>query len=118
MKFLANENFPLFSVRHLRDKGYNISSISEDSPGTTDHQVLSRAIEENRIILIFDRDYGELVYRLKQTPPLGVVYLRFIPETPAEPGTYLEELIQSKEIALQGNFTVIERTKIRQRPLP
>ena len=118
MKLLANENFPLLSVKYLRGNGYDIISISEDSPGIIDQQVLERAVEEQRIILTFDRDYGELVYRLRHIPPPGVVYLRFIPETPLEPGEYVEGLIQSKEIALQDKFTVVERSKVRQRPLP
>jgi hypothetical protein len=33
MRFLANENFPLTSVKRLRQAGYHIASITEDSPG-------------------------------------------------------------------------------------
>jgi hypothetical protein len=36
MRFLANENFPLRSVNRLREAGYDIASITEDSPGVTD----------------------------------------------------------------------------------
>jgi Domain of unknown function (DUF5615) len=36
MQFLANENFPLPSVRMLRQAGYDIGSITEDSPGIED----------------------------------------------------------------------------------
>jgi len=40
MLFLANENFPLLSVRILRDIGLNIASIMEDSPRIKDPEVL------------------------------------------------------------------------------
>ncbi len=57
MKFLANENFPLKSVSILRNSVYDVRSITEDSPGITDEQVLRQAVHEHRIILTFDRDY-------------------------------------------------------------
>jgi hypothetical protein len=33
MRFLANENFPLLSVRLLRQADLEIASVTEDSPG-------------------------------------------------------------------------------------
>ncbi len=79
MQLLANENFPLVSVQLLRQAGYEIASITEDSPGIEDPEVLARAVDEQRIILTFDRDYGELIYRFRLPPPKGVIYLRFRP---------------------------------------
>jgi hypothetical protein len=51
MQFLANENFPLPSVQRLRQAGHDVSAISEDSPGVKDFVVLSRASQEQRIVL-------------------------------------------------------------------
>ncbi len=31
---------------------------------------------EQRIVLIFDRDYGELIYKYNYKPRQGVIYLR------------------------------------------
>ncbi|MBP0003747.1 MAG: DUF5615 family PIN-like protein [Cyanobacteria bacterium SBC] len=73
MQFLANENCPLPSVRTIRRAGYNIASVTEDSPGIDDRAVLTRAANEKRIILTFDRDYGELIYRLRLPSPKGVI---------------------------------------------
>jgi predicted nuclease of predicted toxin-antitoxin system len=53
MQLLANENFPLVSVQLLRQAGYDIASITEDSPGIEDPEVLARAVDEQRIILTF-----------------------------------------------------------------
>ena len=61
MQFLANEDVPMASIRRLRAAGYDVASIIEDSPGVKDESVLSRAHAEQRIILTFDRDYGELI---------------------------------------------------------
>ena len=117
MHFLANENFPLFSVRILRDSGLDIASITEDSPGIKDTEVLARAVQEDRIILTFDRDYGELIFRRFLPKPIGVIYFRYQPLTPEEPARHLISLFEAKDLVLEKMFTVLERNKLRQRPL-
>jgi predicted nuclease of predicted toxin-antitoxin system len=117
MNFLANENFPLFSIRLLRDAGYTVASVIEDSPGARDYDVLKRASEGNYIILTFDRDYGELIYRRRSLLPGGVAYFRFDPSTPEEPAEILLNILGKEKITLSGKFTVIERGRIRQRTL-
>jgi predicted nuclease of predicted toxin-antitoxin system len=118
MQFLANENFPLVSVQLLRQAGYEIASITEDSPGIEDPEVLTRAVDEQRVILTFDRDYGELIYRFRLPAPEGVIYLRFRPHTPEEPAAILLNLFQTDRLQIEGWFTILERDRIRQHPLP
>ena len=118
MLFLANENFPLPSIRLLRQAGYDVAAIMEDSAGASDTVVLARAASEQRIILTFDRDYGELLYRLRLPPPPGLAYFRLDPLSPIEPAEILLRLLAAPNVALEGKFTVIERPTIRQRPLP
>lgn len=117
MRFLANENIPPASVRLLREAGMNVVAIGEESPGITDKLVLSRARTEQRIILTFDRDYGELIYRLQLLPPAGIVYLRFSPLTPEEPAEYVLGLVKIENLDFAGKFTVADRQKVRQRLL-
>ena len=118
MQFLANENVPVVSIRRLRAAGYNVASVIEDSPGATDEAILWQAHTKRRIILTFDRDYGELIYRRRLPNPAGVAYFRFAPSTPEEMGEHLIELIEVGSIILDRKFTVIERGWVRQRPLP
>jgi len=75
MKFLANENIPRASFRFLKDKGWDIEHIGETNMGVTDKEVMELAISEDRIIITFDSDYGELVYKYGYKPT-GVIYLR------------------------------------------
>ena len=117
MQFLANENFPLVSVRRLRAAGQDVAAVIEDSPGAKDHEVLARAAREKRIIITFDRHYGELIYRLRQPAPAGIIFLRFAPSTPQEPAEFILQLLTVKSLVLEGRFTVVERTQFRQRPL-
>lgn len=118
MQFLANEDVPVASICRLRAAGHDVVSIIEDSPGTKDESVLSRAHTEQRIIITFDRDYGELIYRRRLPTPAGVAYFRFAPTTPEEPAERFLELLEVGHITLEGQFTVIGRGWIRQRLLP
>ncbi|MFB6263973.1 MAG: DUF5615 family PIN-like protein [Bradymonadaceae bacterium] len=87
------------------------------APGSTDHEVLSRAVDDDRLVLTFDRDYGELIFGRGLPSPPGAVYFRFTPETPSEPGELTLELIGESEISLRGLFTVVRRRSVRQRPI-
>ncbi len=42
MRFLANENFPIASVRKLREQGHDVVAILEVKAGAKDPIVLSR----------------------------------------------------------------------------
>jgi predicted nuclease of predicted toxin-antitoxin system len=118
MRFLANENFPLASVVKLRQAGYDVAAIIEDMPGAKDTAVLVRANLEERIVLTFDRDYGELVYSKNKPAPAGVIYFRFDPLTPEEPAIHLLDLINLPNLIFEQRFTVTDRRRLRQRPLP
>ena len=92
VKLLANENFPLTSVLYLREKDYDIISIGEDNPSIKDEEVMEIAIREERTILTFDRDYGELIFKKNYKPEKGVIYLRIEEFTPECPGTLRHDL--------------------------
>ncbi|MFB2898223.1 hypothetical protein ACE1CI_35345 [Aerosakkonemataceae cyanobacterium BLCC-F50] len=48
----------------------------------------------------------------------SIVYFRYQPLTPEEPGENLLSLLNVEGLSLPGRFTVVERSQIRQRPLP
>jgi len=116
MRLLINENIPLASVIALREAGHDVVSITEHSPGISDESVMEIAHDERRVVVTFDRDYGELVFRRRLPMPGGVLYLRFPPASPLEPAEYLARLIAAG-IELEGKFTTGDREQVRQRPL-
>ena len=117
MNFLVNENFPLSSIKLLRQADHAVVAVIEDMPGAKDADVLQYAADNKCIILTFDRDYGELIYRHRKSVPAGVVYFRFDPVTPDEPYEIFLKIISDKNFVLEGKFTVVERDEIRQRKL-
>jgi predicted nuclease of predicted toxin-antitoxin system len=117
MRLLADENFPLPSIRRLRESGYEIEAVAELAPGMPDSAVLAHAQANQQVLLTFDRDFGELIYRRGAPVPPGVVYLRLVPANPQEAGDLIQKLLTAKAVHLEGRFTVLERERIRQRPL-
>ena len=83
----------------------------------TDHEVLMMANKEQRILLTFDRDYGEMIYKKKFPPPAGLIYFRFVPVSPDHTAEIFFNLVQVSDIILHNKFTIVEKNKVRQRPL-
>jgi predicted nuclease of predicted toxin-antitoxin system len=112
MRFLVNENFPLDAVEALRQKGHDVT----ESPGISDPEVLSRAQTEDRILLTFDKDFGELAFRTKLPAASGIILFRI-----TAPSSVVVAQKVVTAIALRdnwvGHFSVIEDDKIRMRLL-
>jgi predicted nuclease of predicted toxin-antitoxin system len=115
MKFLANENFPISSIRLLLKEGIDIVSVSWDFPSVTDNVVMEFAIRNDRTILTFDRDYGTLIYKYGYRPQGGVIYFRIQDFEPNEPALILMNLLKSPNFQFRDLLTVIDADKIRQR---
>ena len=116
MNFLANENFPYPSIKILREKGFYVKSIGEDLGGISDESVMEIVVKENLIILTFDRDYGELIFKFQNEKPPAVVYFRLKGDTPEMAATLLLR-IMAEGITIENHFTVVESNGIRQRKL-
>jgi predicted nuclease of predicted toxin-antitoxin system len=80
-----------------------------------DAEIIAIAISEERMILTFDRDYGELNFRHNHKPEKGVIYLRLDEYEPEQPGRIIEEIITNKEIDLTRALTVVDKNGLRQR---
>lgn len=115
MRILANENMPLASVQLLRAAGFDVKAVGIDMPGIADQDVLRIAVAEQRTIVTFDRDYGELIFRHGHRPPCGVIYLRWRRFRPDDPGRYLVDLLRSTTVDFGYALTVIDEDTIRQR---
>lgn len=117
MHFLADENFPNASCRLLEAKGHIVRKASLLFTGKKDEEILLNAYEQNEIILTFDKDFGELVFKKNLSLPAGVVLYRVKEFMPDEPGNLLLNFIEEYNLVLVGFFTVISQDKIRQRKL-
>lgn len=83
-KLLCDENIPAKTIDALRDGGGDVNSVREIAPGMADAEVLRQAVAHGCILVTFDRDFGELIFRQGQTPPPSVIYFRSFPLNPEE----------------------------------
>jgi predicted nuclease of predicted toxin-antitoxin system len=84
IRFLANENVPLATVRRLQEEGFDVVAVSTDFPSISDESVILFASIDNRVIITFDRDYGELIFQHKvnRRPELFIcAFIRFVLKT-------------------------------------
>ncbi|HEY8215237.1 MAG TPA: DUF5615 family PIN-like protein [Methylocystis sp.] len=116
MRFLADENFPGEAVAALRAAGHDVRWIGESASGASDKHVLDLAESENRILLTFDKDFGELAWRAGLPASCGIVLFR-ISALPAKAiGAALMARIAERD-DWAGHFSVIEPGRIRMRVL-
>ncbi|MBV9826193.1 MAG: DUF5615 family PIN-like protein [Alphaproteobacteria bacterium] len=116
MRFLADENFPGAAIIALREAAHDIASVRASSPGMSDQDVIDWAVRERRILLTFDKDFGDLARKMQLPEEPGVVLFRLTLPRPAEIGARLVSLLASRS-DWAGHFSVIEPGRIRMRPL-
>ncbi len=118
MRLLLDENVPLPSAYRLRQAGHDVAAVAEDTPGVDDQTVIARAISEQRILVTFDRDIGQLVYHHGMPAPPAIIHLRFRPRTLEEPADRVLELFLKVHYSWQNTYTRAGRMNSSQKPLP
>lgn len=114
-RWLLNENFPMPSVRLLRAADWDVLAVAESAASAADPAVMALAREQGRWLATFDRDYGELVFRQRISPPPLVLLLRVQSYQPHEPAAWIESLASQAQL-LEGHFHIFNGSAIRRRP--
>lgn len=115
-RYLANENFPAVMVRQLRRQGHDVLHAAETLVSAPDNEVLQAALSQDRVLLTFDRDFGELVFRYRKPPAPGIVLFRLGSLPPEALLNFLQAFFSSQP-TLRGYFTVASPGHFRQVPL-
>lgn len=118
MKLLANENFPLLAVKALQDLGHDVLWARTDMRGESDDVILHRAQAEDRLVVTFDKDFGELTFRWGLPASCGVILFRLRTQSPDYVRNRVVEILAARADAdWLGHFFVVEEYRIRVRPL-
>lgn len=117
MRILANENVPGEAIKALRERGHDVAWVREDAPGRSDNLILKRAQDENRILITFDKDFGELAFGFGLPASSGVILLRFRLASPDSAAKMVVGALDSRT-DWAGHFAVIEESRVRMTPLP
>ena len=98
----------------LTSQGHDVLSISEGNPKASDEEILALAIEEERIIITEDKDFGELIF-LRQLPHPCVIRLASM--TVADSVEAVLELIAKNADAIEKGFLItVTKNRVRIRP--
>ena len=116
MKFLADECCDHGLVEAMRQSGYDVLFVLEAKPRATDDDVLALAFNERRILITEDKDFGELVYRLKK-PAHGIILMRIDVKNRSGKWPRLKKLLDSYGERCTGRFVAVDENKFRFRPL-
>ncbi len=114
MKFLVDENVAASVTRLLQSRGHDVKTVQQAGlVGAQDNVLIQLALDEKRIIITHDKDFGAiLAYPLKQHS--GVVLLRLRLPTPQNAAQAVDRLLAAvpKE-RMMGRVVVVEDARIR-----
>jgi predicted nuclease of predicted toxin-antitoxin system len=117
MRILANENFPSEAVEALRARGHDVFWVRTDSPGSPDSKVVDRAASDGRLLITFDKDFGELAFRRGLFSPAGIILFRIKASSPEHVAQVAVAVLEERS-DWAGHFSVIEEGRVRMSPLP
>jgi predicted nuclease of predicted toxin-antitoxin system len=114
MKFLFDQSADFRLIPYLQRLGHDVTAISRDYPHSlADEDVLAIARKEKRILVVADRDFGELIFHQRHVHS-GVIFFRL-------PGAQLQPKIDKLDVVLKryarqlasGIFLVVTTRQIR-----
>ena len=114
MKILADENIEREFIKTLREADFDVFSVRENYIGFADDEILKVAVNEKAVILTYDTDFGELVFRFSLQSH-GVILLRVHGLSLAKKAQITILAIREHEAELENAFTVISENSVRIR---
>lgn len=115
MNLLADEGVEAPIVARLRQDGHEVVYVAELEPGISDDLVLGRANELGALLLTADKDFGELIFRLRRIHA-GVILMRLAGLSLDAKADLVAAAIQARGAQFKAAFTVISPGVIRLRP--
>jgi predicted nuclease of predicted toxin-antitoxin system len=116
VRVLANESIPVVLAGALREAQWDVEEVRLSLSGALDTAVLTQAIREQRVLLTFDKDFGELAQSTELPASCGIILLRINGYGPRELCDRVLPILLSRT-DWTGYFWVVEPDRIRSRQL-
>lgn len=105
---MADEHVPGLAVALLRGGGHDVAWAAEDMPSAPDAEVLARAMQEDRVVITYDKeDYGRLIYQDGHPAVCGVILFRFRDVSTETRSHFIANVLSNDATDWRGKFTVI-----------
>ncbi len=112
MRFLVDECAGPSLARWLQEQGHDVFSVFDQVRGFNDEEVLRIALENERILITVDKDFGEKIFREKRAHH-GVILLRLKDERSKNKIAAMKRLLTSFATRISGQFVVVTDTRVR-----
>jgi len=112
MRFLVDECTGPRVAEWLLNQGHEVVSVFDSSRGIPDSEILTKALNEDWILITNDKDFGELVFR-EHLDHHGIILLRLEDERSANKIVVLRHLLTNYSEKLPGQFVTVTETKVR-----
>jgi Domain of unknown function (DUF5615) len=116
-RFLADENVPAETIEAVRHAGFDMAWVHERAPGAADDVVLAMALADSRVLITFDKDFGNLAFRRGNDAVCGIILCRPRLRSPAYLAEFLVAIL-GESIDWTGHFSVAREGRIRVVELP
>lgn len=114
MNFVCDEGVDRSIVGRLRSDGHDVVYIAELAPSIPDEEVLGEANQRGAVLVTADKDFGELVFRLRMLTT-GVLLLRLGDLATEDRATLVGDIVGKHAEELPGSFSVLTSSKFRIR---
>jgi predicted nuclease of predicted toxin-antitoxin system len=114
VNFFADESVERSIVERLRQDGHDVLYGAEFSPGAVDETVLQEANIRVAVLITADKDFGEIVFRLRSIHA-GVVLLRLAGLTEATKADIVARVCRERGDQFPGAFSVVSPGQVRVR---
>ncbi|MGH7215530.1 MAG: DUF5615 family PIN-like protein [Tepidisphaeraceae bacterium] len=116
MKFLADAHISVEMVAMIRDLGHDCLDSSAIPARMPDVDVLCMAVDDGKVVVTADKDFGELVF-VHGIPCPGVVLIRVALAHETDRVAHVRSVWPTVLSRLPGSFLTITTSGVRARPL-
>ncbi|MBA3768762.1 MAG: DUF5615 family PIN-like protein [Acidobacteria bacterium] len=112
MRFLVDECTGPAVARWLDGQQHEVFSVFDDGRGMDDEAIIEKAHAESWILIIVDKDFGEMVYR-ERRPHRGIILMRLENQRDANKIATLKRLLETYADKISDRFVVVTETQVR-----
>ena len=112
MKFLVDECTGPAVAKWLQQQGHDVFSVYNQARGIPDDEVMQMAVDQRRILITNDKDFGEKIYR-DHRQHRGLILLRLEDERASSKIAVLSHLFTQYADKIEKAFVVVSEKRVR-----
>jgi predicted nuclease of predicted toxin-antitoxin system len=114
MKFLVDVGVGKKVENWLKSEGFDVLSVREIDPRAKDLRILQWAVDQQRIVITMDKDFGELVYN-SGIHHAGVLILRLEDADGDAKVEVAKKILTEYDDKIESHFCVYQDGRLRIR---